>query len=97
MEEITITAILKAKPGTEQELRGELIKVVGPTRTEQGCVEYVLNESTEDPLTFVFYERWENAAAVQAHLDSEHYREYRRATEPLIESREVYRLQPITG
>ncbi len=96
MEAITVTAVLKAKPGREHELRGELIKMIGPTRTEPGCLEYVLNESIEDSLTFSFYERWENADAVQAHLDSEHYREYRRATEELIESREAYRLRPVT-
>ncbi|WP_172255165.1 putative quinol monooxygenase [Saccharibacillus deserti] len=97
MEEITITAVIKAKPGREHELRGELIKVVGPTRTEHGCLEYVLNESMEDPRVFIFYERWEDQASVQTHLDSEHYREYRQATEELVESREIYRLQPVTG
>ncbi|OWR31873.1 antibiotic biosynthesis monooxygenase [Saccharibacillus sp. O23] len=96
MEAITVTAIVKAKPGREHELRGELIKMIGPTRTESGCLEYVLNESIEDALTFVFYERWENADAVQAHLDSEHYREYRQAVEELAESRTAYRLHPIT-
>ncbi|GGN94371.1 putative quinol monooxygenase [Saccharibacillus kuerlensis] len=96
MEAITVTAVLKAKPGMEQQLRGELIRMIGPTRAESGCLEYVLNESIEDPRTFVFYERWESPAAVQSHLDSEHYQEYRRAIEELVESREVYKLQPIT-
>ncbi|NGZ76399.1 putative quinol monooxygenase [Saccharibacillus alkalitolerans] len=97
MEAITVTAVLKAKPGREHELRGELIKVIGPTRAEPGCLEYVLNESIEDSLTFVFYERWENADAVQAHLESDHYKAYRLAIEDLVESREVYRLQPVTA
>ncbi|MDO3409926.1 putative quinol monooxygenase [Saccharibacillus sp. CPCC 101409] len=97
MEEITVTAILKAKPGSEHELRGELIKVVGPTRTEHGCLEYVLNESLEDDGLFIFYERWENRDAVQAHLDSDHYKEYRAATEKLVEKREIFRVQPVTA
>ncbi|CAM4222989.1 putative quinol monooxygenase [Saccharibacillus endophyticus] len=97
MEAITVTAIIKAKPGRAHDLRGELIKVVGLSRTEQGCLEYVLNESLEDSHTFIFYERWENAEAAQAHLDSDHYKEYRSATEKMVAAREVYRMQPITA
>ena len=95
MEAITVTAILRAKPGKAQDLREELIKVVEPSRREPGCLEYILNESLEDPNTFIFYERWENAEAAQAHLDCEHYKEYRIVTEKFIASRDVYRMQPV--
>jgi quinol monooxygenase YgiN len=92
---ITINAILKAKPGKEASLREELVKVVQASRKEEGCINYTLHESTEDSRTFVFYETWADEDALKSHIESEHYSNYRKNIETLIEQREVYRLNVI--
>lgn len=95
MASITINAILKAKPGKEQLLREELEKVIQPSRAENGCIEYCLHESLEDKGVFVFYETWKNEESLKLHLESNHYQKYRQNITPLLDTREVYRLQKI--
>ncbi|WP_416730686.1 putative quinol monooxygenase [Fictibacillus sp. JL2B1089] len=92
---ITINAILKAKPGKEESLREELIKVVQASRQEEGCISYTLHESTENPETFVFYENWRDEDALSRHIESDHYKDYRTNIETLVHKREVYRLNII--
>ncbi|MQR97485.1 putative quinol monooxygenase [Fictibacillus phosphorivorans] len=92
---ITINAILKANPGKEESLREELIKVVQASRNEEGCISYTLHESTENPETFVFYEKWRDEDALNRHIDSQHYKAYRKNIETLVQNREVYRLNVI--
>lgn len=43
MSEVIINAILQAKPGKEEELRSELVKVIEPSREEKGCIQYTLH------------------------------------------------------
>ncbi|NBD27260.1 putative quinol monooxygenase [Paenibacillus glycinis] len=97
MSAITIVAILKARKGNERLLRDELLKVAAPSRAEAGCLDYVLHESAEHPEQFVFYETWQDQAALDAHIASSHYRAYRQAAEAWLDTREVYRLNIIAN
>lgn len=97
MPEITIVAIMKAQAGKEQQLRNIMQGMIVPSRSEPGCVEYVLHESIENPGEFVFYETWADEEALQFHINSGHYKQYRMDIEPLIQSREVHRLCKLTS
>jgi hypothetical protein len=46
---LTLIAILQGKPEKRDELLATLREFVKPTRAEQGCVEYHLHVSDEDP------------------------------------------------
>jgi quinol monooxygenase YgiN len=94
METIVITAILKPKEGFEQQLLSELKKVQVSSRQEAGCINYNLHQSVEDQ-TFVLYEVWENPAAMDHHIQSSHYQEYRENITDIVSSREVYKLKAI--
>src|SRR3569832_1488301 len=96
MAVITVVAILKAREGTEQQLRNELLKVVTPSRAEEGCLAYILHENQEHPEQFVFYETWKDEIALQEHLASSHYLAYRQAVEEWLDTREVFRLSELT-
>lgn len=96
MAVITIIAILKARKGKEHQVWNELLKVVTPSRAEEGCLEYVLHESQEHPGQFVLYETWKDETAIHEHVASSHYREYRQAMEELLDTREVYRLSKLS-
>ncbi|MGD7009336.1 putative quinol monooxygenase [Metabacillus sp. 84] len=93
MEQIVITAVLKAKAGRESDLEKTLKTVLRPSREEEGCIQYDLHQSTDDPNQFVLYEIWANETALNAHIDSDHYQYYRHRAEELLESREVHRLK----
>jgi quinol monooxygenase YgiN len=58
MSQLTVIAKLKAKGGTEEKLYEECRKLIAPTLGEEGCMNYDLYRSTEDPGTFMSYENW---------------------------------------
>ncbi len=69
---LTVIASMKAAPGKEAELKAELEALIEPTSKEDGYVNYDLHQGTEDPGTFFFYENWESAAQLDAHLGTPH-------------------------
>ena len=81
MAEIIINAILQAKTGKQIFLREELLKVRAPSRAEDGCIQYKLHEAIDKESTFVFFERWKNEEALLSHLETSHYKYYRKQTE----------------
>ena len=72
MKTITVIATFQARPGKEAELRAGLISLLAPTRKEQGCVNYDLHASPEDPAKFLFHENWTSKELLDAHLKSAH-------------------------
>jgi quinol monooxygenase YgiN len=69
---LTVIAYMKAAPGKEDELREGLKALIEPTRQEDGYVNYDLHESVEEPGVFFFYENWQSAAHLDAHLQTPH-------------------------
>ena len=69
---LTVVAYMKAAPGKREELKSELEALIEPTGKEDGFVNYDLHQGVEDPDVFVFYENWESAAALDAHLATPH-------------------------
>jgi quinol monooxygenase YgiN len=74
---ITLLAELAlAEPVAETEL-GALAAVVGATRQEPGCLMYVAHVHAEDPKRVLFYERWQDQAALDAHNATAHLAAFR--------------------
>lgn len=72
VEKVTVLAIIVAKPGLEEQVRGELESLLAPTRQEEGCVNYNFHRSGEDPARFMFYENWRSKQDLDAHLARPH-------------------------
>jgi quinol monooxygenase YgiN len=53
-----------------QDLAREL---VAETRKEKGCIAYALNQDLKDPTVLTFIERWDDQAAIDAHMKSAHF------------------------
>jgi|SRR5579871_1409968 len=70
---IILNVVLEAAAGREEELSRMLKGLVTPTRSEPGCLGYELNTSSEKPGTFLFYEKFANQAALDAHVNSPHF------------------------
>jgi len=73
MPNLTVVAHVHAQPGKEDALREALVTLIGPTRREEGCVQYDLHQETGDPGHFVFYENWISKEALDIHLATPHF------------------------
>lgn len=64
----TMIVILKAKEGSGSKLEAAFAKAAKETRKEKGNRAYEMNRSAKDPTEYLVYERWQNLAALEAHL-----------------------------
>lgn len=95
-EPVTVFASFVPKPGQERAVEGVLRGMVGPTRQEPGCWVYDLYRSAEGPATFHLFERYADRAALDAHRQTAHYRDYRaRIADLLAEPIRVVLLTPL--
>jgi len=80
------------KPGTEEECKRIYREVTEHSRKEPGCLQYVIHQSTENPLNFAFYEQYVDQAAIDAHRATAHFARYKNAIAPLevSHSRELF-------
>ena len=90
MPPLTVIAKLKAKGGSEEQLYQELRGLVGPTRAEEGCINYDLHRSVEDPNLFMFYENWESQPLWEQQMESPHLSEFSSKQEELTETWELF-------
>lgn len=73
---VTVVAVLKARSGQEENLRQALLALIPTTRKEQGCINYDLHVSAENPAEFVFLENWTTKADLDAHLANDHLQDF---------------------
>ena len=64
---LTFTAKLTVKAGQEQELERIMRMAVPKVREEPGNHAYMFHRSTQDPRVFLFYEEYDDQAALEAH------------------------------
>ena len=85
-----VSAKWRAKPGAEQRLAEICAEMTEPSRGEPGNRFYQAHRSPEDPQLFYLYEQYEDEAAYQAHMDSEHFTRLvkHEAIPDLLEARE---------
>lgn len=60
---------IRAKSGRSGKLGKRLLALVAPSRAEQGCINYDLHRSTEDPELWCVYENWRSADDLAAHFE----------------------------
>ena len=77
MSEITLIAAITFTEPLDESLLGALAAVVAATRQEPGCVEYNAHVHAEDACRVLFYERWQDQAALDRHNASAHLATWR--------------------
>ncbi|MCM3780713.1 putative quinol monooxygenase [Microbacterium hydrocarbonoxydans] len=77
-------ARLVAAPGRRDALRAALLALIEPTRSEPGTLDYVLFEVAETPGTFIMREAFTSEAALRAHQETPHYREFASFADDLL-------------
>lgn len=74
--ELVIVAHVTVKPEFKDVVTEAFKKVVEGTRTEPGCVSYVLHQDVNDPLKFTFVEVWKSQEAIDIHGNTPHFKEF---------------------
>jgi len=64
---LTFTAKLTVQAGSEQEFERIMQMAVPKVREEPGNHAYIFHRSTQDPRVFMFYEEYDDHAALEAH------------------------------
>lgn len=96
MTKLTIVAQITAKSAQVDSMKEELLKLIQPTLAEEGCVNYDLHQDNEDPAKFLFYENWETRELWQAHMETQHLKDYLEATEGKVEDIIISEMTPLS-
>src|SRR5713226_7045309 len=70
---VTQIVILRAREGQETLLEAELRALVGPSRREDGCVDYDLYRSIYTPGALLLHEVWAGGEAPTEHPHTPHF------------------------
>lgn len=85
MAHLTIVANIIAKADKIDLVKSELTKLIEPTLTENGCVQYDLHQDNDNPAHFLFFENWESRELWQVHTGNQNLKDYMAATDGAIE------------
>ncbi len=75
---ITVSAIVKVKPGNEKLAKEEMLKLIPLTRREPGCISYDMHVNVgtepndymkENPRLYMFYENWRSREDWDLHMN----------------------------
>ena len=73
MGEAALVVHYQAQPGKGDEVAALLARHTAATRAEPGNLDFVALRGTEDPDSFVLYERYADSDAFKAHQASPHF------------------------
>jgi len=67
--QVTVIALIEAKPGCDSDVRNGLLKLAGPTRKEPGCINYDIHLSKDHSGLFMIHENWKSRQELDRHLE----------------------------
>jgi quinol monooxygenase YgiN len=67
---------MKFSPDDRSDVAETLRLLAKASREEPGCVSYVAHTVEGDPDTVLIYEQWRDAAALEAHGQSVHFKKH---------------------
>jgi quinol monooxygenase YgiN len=81
----TLAVRLKLQAGNAEQFEAIFAKAAKLARAEKGCLTYELNRDAKGESRYLVYERWENLAALEAHIKSPHFLELSDEVGPMLE------------
>jgi len=79
----------KVKAGQERAFEEALAPCVRGTRQEPGSVAYHLNRDSDQPSTYVLYERWRDMAALTQHAKQPYFLALAKTLDGVVESQDA--------
>ncbi len=83
-EYLTLTVKLKAKAGMSERLHEAARALLGPTRSESGCIDYYFHVSNNDPHSCLFYENWIDQASLDRHLSMPYLKDFQKILDEIL-------------
>jgi quinol monooxygenase YgiN len=68
----SVVAIVKAKAEYVDAVKRAASALVKPSRADEGCLQYELYQSSDEPAVFIFYETWQSRQDIERHLQTPH-------------------------
>ncbi len=85
-----IIATLTAKPGKEAEFQKQMTaQAQRCLNNEPGCLQFDVVQDPQNPARFVMIEVYKDDAAVKAHQESQHFKDFRPVVGELVADRKV--------
>jgi Uncharacterized conserved protein len=76
---LTLTAAMSFKEPVDDTVLAALSTLVAAVRQEPGCLEYCAHVHAQDPKRVLFYERWQDQAALDVHAKAAALTDFRTA------------------
>jgi len=73
---IVLAVEWRAHEGSEDEVFRAFLQLQEASRKEPGCLMYIVHRSLADHRRFFIYEQYRDEAAVDAHRNSPHFKQY---------------------
>jgi quinol monooxygenase YgiN len=80
---IYVVATVDVKPENREAFAAGAKACIAETVKEKGCISYDCHTSVTAPNRFVFVERWESQAALDAHGQAPHLKAWRELSNPM--------------
>ena len=97
MAQFSILVTIKVKPGEADKFRGIILEnAAASLRNGVDCHKFDVLNYEDDPETFVFYEVYTNAASLDSHRNTPHFKKFVELSSDLIAERDVKRCQLIS-
>jgi quinol monooxygenase YgiN len=94
-EAVTLVVLLRSKEGQHLLLEAEIRAIVSPTRKEEGCLQYDLHHSLDQPGLFFLHEVWASREHHTAHTKTPHFLRWNARKDSLLASRDATYWQQI--
>ena len=86
---VTLVVVLRSKEGQHLLLEAEIRALISPTRKEEGCLQYDLHHSVDQPSLFMLHEVWATRGHHTAHTKTPHFLRWDARKDSLLAAREV--------
>jgi len=85
-----IVAYLTTKPGKEAEFREKMTaQAKRCLANEPGCLQFDVAQDAKDATRFVMLEVYKDDAAIKAHQDTQHFKDFRPVVADLLADRRI--------
>lgn len=85
--ELVCIARFTAKPGKQNQLIQAILKLMGPTHKEKGCLRYELNQQSDNPRVITLVEKWSDRETFDQHCARPYTVDYLRNVVPKLVAR----------
>ena len=68
----------------EDIVKKELLSLISPSHSDDGCINYDLHQDIEDKSVFIFYENWTSKEKLDNHLQTPHLKSFIAKAETML-------------